>query len=559
MPVTKGTFALSAMSRKDMEFHKRLYDISIMRCAVIIPVGPGHEKLFKECEESVQVAIGHSLGRFQGVHIIRIDDTSGKLGRSAARNEGVRLASSKNIEWLFFLDADDLILPNAFDLAKEYIDNYDAIWGNILEIRPGSDQPTLRIPQVITISDIETILLFNPSYTLQMGHFVRTEIALNNKFKESMNTGEDFDYYLRLWHKYRCIKMQPPLFINRRGMHSSGPRSANGNEWGSAVNKKNKLYRFMYGLDFQNQDTIRILNNKALELSKFIKYNVISDNVMPIYNKLCRFFPYFGSFPVECFECPPFLMKSNNDDLIVNRILWTGSYEPTSLSIWARLARKAKFIIDVGSYTGIYSFVAASNNRKCIIVSFEALPSNLSRIKENISLNSFRNVRALSFAASDLDGEIEFNVYSDAGFLTSGSSTKAKKDKSPLRRYRVKSACIDSVLKSEDPLSLIKIDVEGSEPDVVKGMIKTIERNKPDVLIEVLDDETAQYLTQLFKSYGYSFYEIKEDNCNIRQTNVVTSGSWPNDLNRFLTKRNRRELQKELESHRFGVQKIRVI
>jgi hypothetical protein len=80
-----------------------------MRCAVITPIGPGHERLFYECNQSVQAAIQHSKGPFHDILTIVIDDTSGGKGRSAARNEAVKRAKSANIEWLFFLDADDLI------------------------------------------------------------------------------------------------------------------------------------------------------------------------------------------------------------------------------------------------------------------------------------------------------------------------------------------------------------------------------------------------------------------------------------------------------------------
>ena len=162
-----------------------------MKCAVITPIGPGHEKLFHECKQSVEAAIQHSQGPFNEITIISIDDTSGAKGRSASRNEAVRRAKSANIEWLYFLDADDLLFSNAFALIKSYVKEYDAIWGNIAELLPRSTQITLRLPQIITIHDIKELLLFDPYITLQMGHFVRTEVASENLFNESMNTGED--------------------------------------------------------------------------------------------------------------------------------------------------------------------------------------------------------------------------------------------------------------------------------------------------------------------------------------------------------------------------------
>jgi glycosyltransferase involved in cell wall biosynthesis len=242
-----------------------------MRCAVITPVGPGHERLFPECNQSVRAAIQHSQGPFLEISTIVVDDTSGEKGRSSARNEAVRHAKSANIEWLFFLDADDLLFPDAFNLIRRYVDEYDAIWGNIVEIPPGSNQAALRWPQILTIHNIKELLVFDPRITLQMGHFVRTEVVFQNPFNEAMNTGEDFDYYLRLWSNFRCIKILEPLFINRRGMHSTGPRSANGRDWRIAVGRRIDEYRRRYGLDCATDEVRKIINNKELELDAFVK------------------------------------------------------------------------------------------------------------------------------------------------------------------------------------------------------------------------------------------------------------------------------------------------
>ncbi|MFZ5908198.1 MAG: FkbM family methyltransferase, partial [Nitrospirota bacterium] len=79
------------------------------------------------------------------------------------------------------------------------------------------------------------VLSSDPFVSLQMGHFVRTGAALATLFDESLDTGEDFDYYLRIWDTYRCIKVPLPFFYNRRGLHSLGPRSATGYHWRQRV------------------------------------------------------------------------------------------------------------------------------------------------------------------------------------------------------------------------------------------------------------------------------------------------------------------------------------
>lgn len=191
-----------------------------MEVEVVIPVGPGHEDLAIEAATSA-MALGYD--------VIPVDDTKGELGRSRARNIGVQMAKA---EWVFFLDADDLMHKDARK-AKKYT-QYDGIWGLI-------NDGKVRIPQVRKV-DFNTLVGHEPTQTLQMGHFIRRRVALDYPFNEVLDTGEDFDYYIRVWRDKNCIKIPHTLFINRRGNHSTGPRSANGREWREAVTGLQRKY-----------------------------------------------------------------------------------------------------------------------------------------------------------------------------------------------------------------------------------------------------------------------------------------------------------------------------
>jgi len=531
-----------------------------MRCAVITPVGPGHERLFEECRISVHNAIQHSKGPFREIFPIVIEDTSGEKGRAAARNEAVAIAKSADIEWLFFLDADDLMYPNAFEVIKQYVHDYDAIWGSIVEMNAGSHQSMLRIPQILTIHDIREILLFDPYITIQMGHFVRTVVAGNNPFNEAMNTGEDFDYYLRVWSTAQCVKIRAPLFINRRGLHSVGPRSADGAQWRQAVEEQIEEYRKKYGIQELNLESIQIINKKTLEFIHVARSYGIANH--DSYFQLSRILPYYGYHAVDCYECPEFLMLSNNDDLVINSIMWTGSYEASSLSIWARLSSEVHVILDIGAYTGIYGFVAARRNPQCRIICFEPLGINFLRIRENISLNAFNNITVLPMAVSDRDGEIDLHVYSSGNYLTSGSSIKHDTTKHTVVRKRVQSISIDKFvqLNAIQRIDIVKIDVEGSVREVLTGMKKTVSTYKPDFIIEVLHDiELARHLTEYFRSLGYNFFEIREDQKDIKQTTAVTSGTSLLDLNRFITTKSKWELQELFDRYGSASRKINVL
>lgn len=130
------------------------------------------------------------------------------------------------------------------------VNRYDAIWGAICELNKGEQHPKIRPKQDIPIQTVQDILQVDPFYSLQMGHFVRGEVAAENPFCVKLDTGEDFDYYLRIWHKYRCVKLKVPLFINRRGMHSKGPKSAPGSAWRRSVKEVKHQFAKENHIDF---------------------------------------------------------------------------------------------------------------------------------------------------------------------------------------------------------------------------------------------------------------------------------------------------------------------
>jgi glycosyltransferase involved in cell wall biosynthesis len=200
-----------------------------LKLDIIIPVGPGHEQLVNEAVQSVKIACLTDQGPFNEVKIKAVDDTKGEMGRSAARNHGIK---NSKADWLFFLDADDVMHAKAMRNVEKFLRSHDAIWGQITEMRDGCIVERFQMP---TISSMKDLLSVDPYYTLQMGFFVKREVM--PLFDESMNTGEDWKTYIHLWKHYKCVKVDFPFMVNRRGSHSTGPKSANGRQWMEAVQK----------------------------------------------------------------------------------------------------------------------------------------------------------------------------------------------------------------------------------------------------------------------------------------------------------------------------------
>jgi hypothetical protein len=226
-----------------------------MKIAIITPIGPGHESAYEECKKSIDEAWQYNPGLFTDIKIMPLYDLDGKHGRSRMRNLGISQAMLEKCDWIFFLDADDLLNIFAFELVSPYLIKYDAVWGNICECPYGNvSKYKVRNPQIKNTEEFSDILRYDPYLTLQMGHFVKAEIVNKVQFDEDMNTGEDFKYYLEICEKYKFIKTPAIFFINQRGNHSEGPKSGDGREWRINVEReietiKNKFLKEMEQLN----------------------------------------------------------------------------------------------------------------------------------------------------------------------------------------------------------------------------------------------------------------------------------------------------------------------
>ena len=157
-------------------------------------MGPGHAQRARECRASIEAAWREHPGPFSGLEFHFVDDGRGELGRSRARNAGVAAARQAGADWIFFLDADDLMTPRAFSIFGEYADRFDAVWGLMAIKPPDSADYHVRFPQALTLRSVDELLLLDPFMTLLMGHFVRTGVAVELPFDETLDAGEDFDY-----------------------------------------------------------------------------------------------------------------------------------------------------------------------------------------------------------------------------------------------------------------------------------------------------------------------------------------------------------------------------
>lgn len=155
-------------------------------------------------------------------------------------------------------------------------------------------------------------------------------------------------------------------------------------------------------------------------------------------------------------------------------------FETESLLVWGELCREGATVVDVGGYTGLFSISAGLLGTKAVTI--EPMAVNADRIAENVALNGVSNwVRLIRAAASDRVGHIELTWNPNVDGLTSGASLVRKTG----NKAMVEAVTIDSL--KLPPVAAIKIDVERAEAMVLRGARRTIERDRPTLLVEALD------------------------------------------------------------------------
>jgi FkbM family methyltransferase len=212
---------------------------------------------------------------------------------------------------------------------------------------------------------------------------------------------------------------------------------------------------------------------------------------------------------------------------IENELYWNGienGWEKHSLEIWQHLCVNSSTILDIGANTGIYSFVANAVNQNAKIFAFEPVKRTAALFKKNLSLNKFNNIKLFEVAVSNSNGLATFyDVDSESQY----SATLNKYMLSNIENkvvYEVEILKLDSfeeIVKNK--IDLIKIDVEMHEPEAIEGMIGIIQRDKPSILMEVLNDEIAKKLVLLFQGLGYQYYSIDEINPIVRISEIKAS------------------------------------
>ena len=209
------------------------------------------------------------------------------------------------------------------------------------------------------------------------------------------------------------------------------------------------------------------------------------------------------------------LARDSGVDL-ASLLYWRGldGYEPQTCRTMRFFFERVSTFIDVGANYGFYSLLAALSNPTLRVVAFEPVPAICSALRRNIALNDLQTqVELCPVALSNHTGVAKFFLPPCTGKDCESTGTLARnswQERHNSPSFAVQTQRFDDFERLHPmTLELVKIDVEDFEADVLRGMERTIARDRPFIVCEILPREHRNERTQQWLRFmGYTPYWI---------------------------------------------------
>jgi FkbM family methyltransferase len=218
---------------------------------------------------------------------------------------------------------------------------------------------------------------------------------------------------------------------------------------------------------------------------------------------------------IKCI-CKPIIGNFNinveTKNFIDASIYYTGDYEPYLKKHFKNLIKKGDFILDIGANIGFHTlYFAELTGVNGKVFSFEPIPINFDALQRNIELNQFPQIKPVNKALGNINMQMNVHINQDAQNPGAFNLFENGEKNTII-------ACIkgDDYLAENkiSKINFIKVDVEGFELEVFKGLTKTIQNSKPIIIFEYDKNyqaklnEDPKAIIQFLANFSYQFFSI---------------------------------------------------
>ncbi len=197
---------------------------------------------------------------------------------------------------------------------------------------------------------------------------------------------------------------------------------------------------------------------------------------------------------------------------------YLGTFEPAMRRLITEFVAAGDTCLDIGAQKGFVSLtMAKAVGGRGKVFSFEADSRAAEKFLANVKRARLQTIQLLECALGDREGTCTFTLSNVLGWSSRFPNEIAKA--AVQETVEVQMHTLDAMTERKEvvieagKLSFIKLDVEGSEPFVVKGMRRVLSTARPLIFLEVNYDSlaaagsSARELQTLLQDLGYGFFQ----------------------------------------------------
>lgn len=176
----------------------------------------------------------------------------------------------------------------------------------------------------------------------------------------------------------------------------------------------------------------------------------------------------------------------------------------------AELKKGSEVVLDLGSYCGTQAvFYSESVGPNGLVIAFEPDSNSFNSLQINVTQSKYNNLIIENKGVYSFDGVVSFT---NTGGMASCISSESNNTNSTIEVTTLDSIAIKYDLKRCD---FIKMDIEGSEIEVLKTSKEFLNKFKPSLIIEphfINGVFNADEIIQILSNYNYNTEIIKQGN-----------------------------------------------
>jgi FkbM family methyltransferase len=191
-----------------------------------------------------------------------------------------------------------------------------------------------------------------------------------------------------------------------------------------------------------------------------------------------------------------------------------------------QLCNKNHISVDIGMFRGVYSFLLSKYSKS--VIGYEANPIMYKYLEKNLK-KIVKKIEIYNVALSNRTGNAyikipfrnksilksNFEDYYEGGLATIHPDNEL--EQKSFEKFTTKCNILDN-FKFNEKIGFIKIDVEGHEQFILEGAINTLNKDKPNLLIEIEKKHRLDSVKTTFnylKNLGYEAYTFRDNKLNL--------------------------------------------